>query len=93
MSFTHARDDIGVLYVRGADATAFVDGLSTNLIPTEPGRAVQTAFTDRAAKIIAAAVVLQCLTQVHEVHLNHGRAHGAHREFHRAARRDSGRTL
>jgi len=58
MSFTHARDDIGVLYVRGSDATAFVDGLSTNLIPTEPGRAVQTAFTDRAAKIIAAAVVL-----------------------------------
>lgn len=58
MSFTHARDDIGVLYVRGTDATGFVDGLSTNLIPTEPGRAVQTAFTDRAAKIIAAAVVL-----------------------------------
>ncbi|HIH52684.1 MAG TPA: hypothetical protein HA286_00250 [Candidatus Poseidoniaceae archaeon] len=58
MPFTHLRDDIGVLFVRGTDARGFVDGLSTNQIPNDSGHAVQTVFTDRAAKIIAATLAL-----------------------------------
>ena len=58
MSTTHLRADIGVLFVRGTDAVSFVDGLSTNLIPTASGLAVRTVFTDRAAKIIAATTAL-----------------------------------
>ena len=58
MSTTHLRADLGVLFVRGTDAVSFVDGLSTNLIPTAAGSAVRTVFTDRAAKIIAATTAL-----------------------------------
>ena len=58
MSTIHHRADVGVLFVRGTDAVSFVDGLSTNLIPTAAGSAVRTVFTDRAAKIIAAATAL-----------------------------------
>jgi len=58
MSTTHLRADIGVLFIRGDDAVSFVDGLSTNLIPTESGLAVRTVFTDRAAKVIASTTAL-----------------------------------
>ena len=58
MSTTHLRADIGVLFVRGKDAVSFVDGLSTNLIPTASGSAVRTVFTDRAAKVIATTTAL-----------------------------------
>lgn len=58
MSFTHLRPDVGVLFVQGADAVSFVDGLSTNLIPTESGTSLRTVFTDRAAKVIAASTVM-----------------------------------
>ena len=58
MSTTHLRADVGVLFVRGTDAVSFVDGLSTNLIPTASGSAVRTVFTDRAAKVIAATTAL-----------------------------------
>lgn len=58
MPFTHLREDIGVLFVRGADAVPFIDGLSTNHIPASPGSALRTVFTDRAAKVIAVATVM-----------------------------------
>jgi len=58
MSTTHLRADIGVIFVRGNDAVSFVDGLSTNLIPTAAGTAVRTVFTDRAAKVIAATTAM-----------------------------------
>ena len=58
MSSTHLRADIGVLFIRGSDAVSFVDGLSTNLIPTASGSAVRTVFTDRAAKVIAATTAM-----------------------------------
>jgi folate-binding protein YgfZ len=58
MSTTHLRADLGVVFIRGSDAVSFVDGLSTNLIPTAAGSAVRTVFTDRAAKIIAATTAM-----------------------------------
>ena len=58
MSFTHFRPDVGVLFVRGRDSVSFIDGLSTNQIPNTPGSALRTAFTDRAAKVIAVATVM-----------------------------------
>ena len=58
MSFCHLRPDVGVLFVRGRDAVAFIDGLSTNHVPATPGSALRTVFTDRAAKVIAVATVM-----------------------------------
>ncbi len=57
-SFFLHKPSLRILMVRGVDATVFLDGLSTNLIPVASGFVVRTAFTDRAAKIIASAYVL-----------------------------------
>lgn len=55
---TLGRRDLDVLMVLGTSAQNFVDGLSTNLVPSESGQAIRTCFTDRAARILGTAYLL-----------------------------------
>jgi len=58
MSVAFARRDYNVVMVVGDNASAFIDGLSTNAVPDDGG-VDRTCFTDRTARILATAFALR----------------------------------